>query len=61
MAIEFSGHALRQIQERGITAKVVFEILENPGQLLEVSENRRIAQSIRIEEGNKFFIQGNIY
>lgn len=46
MNIEFTKHALEEIQIRGIELDIVEKIIRNPKQVLESEKNRKVYQDI---------------
>ena len=56
MKIEFSKHALGQMQQRQISVAIVTEILKNPDQVLDQNDNK-VYQSIISLEDERYLIR----
>lgn len=56
MNIEFTKHALEEIQIRGIELDIVEKIIRNPKQVLESEKNRKVYQDIIEFENNKQYV-----
>jgi len=55
--LRLSKHAEQQLRERNIDRQLVWETLENPGQVISAGKNRKIAQSIYEREGGEFLLR----
>lgn len=47
MEVQFSKHAKEQMVERGISESIVLDVLQNPDQQIQESEEKVIYQGIR--------------
>lgn len=56
MNIEFTKHALEELKNRGISLEIVEKILNNPVQILDSENNRKVYQDIIEFNDNKHYV-----
>ena len=57
MWYKFSKHALEELENRSISMEIAEKILANPQQIIEEDGDKKIYQSIIVEEGIEYLIR----
>ncbi len=57
MWYKFSKHALEELENRSISMEIAEKILANPQQIIEEDGDKKIYQSIFVEEGIEYLIR----
>ncbi|MFZ4798592.1 MAG: DUF4258 domain-containing protein [Bacteroidia bacterium] len=57
MWYKFSKHALEELENRSISMEIAAKILDNPQQIIEEDGDKKIYQSIIVEEGIEYLIR----